>query len=463
MKIKNRILINYILMFLITSVIALAALTVFSVVSGRMEGRLVKSRYTAAGLMEDKAEDIAYEGVVENNGGIQVVDSNYKIILSRGLNNFTKQKLTAAEFTKFLTETQNVHRKYSYSVAYNETEDFWLIVTFPTSIRIDLSVTHNDYYSSSDIGLVAVVFVTGVTLYILILMISTGIYARITAASFTIPLAKLGESAKRLKGGDYTARVELHPCNEFGELGQVFNAMAQQIQEEMERRIKSEHIRKQLTLDIAHDLKNPLAVIMGYAEFCLKHPEQDGENYLKLIYQNSRRANELITGLFELSKIESPDYRLNLQKTDLPEYLRLRGAEYIDTLEAAGFGYEFCIPEEEIAVRLDEQEMNRAIDNLIQNAIRYNEAGTKVMIELRDGESDCEIILSDNGKGIPAQLTKDIFLPFVRADESRNSRTGGSGLGLAITAQIIRLHGGEISLVSDTGEGSVFRIRLPKE
>ena len=448
-------------MFAITSVIAVVAVFILGVASSILENSLVKNKYTASSIMKDDLLNLDYSDIIHNNGGVQVINSEYRIILSKGINNFPKSKLTASEFTEFLTQSQSVNRKYSYSVAYNENNKFWLIVTFPTSIRIDFNITRNSFYRSVDTGAVIWFVMIIIVSYILMLVISTLIYSRLTAASFTKPLAMLQEYTNKLRSGDYSARVSLNLNNEFGDLERSFNEMADQIQTEISLRKKSEDIRRQLTLDIVHDLKNPLSVIMGYAEYCLNNPEQINENYIDLIYHNGSRANSLLTGLFEMSKLESPEYKLNMKKTDISEYLRAKIAHLINVFESADFIYEFEIPERELFVYLDEKEMDRVFDNLFENAIRYNDKGTKICLSLNECEGCVEIVLSDNGRGIAKNLSDKIFRPFVRTDESRNSETGGSGLGLAIAEKIIRLHGGRINLVSDIGEGCTFHIELP--
>ncbi|MEL7648655.1 MAG: HAMP domain-containing sensor histidine kinase [Sedimentibacter sp.] len=461
MKVKNRLLINYVLMFVITSAIAVIAVVILSVASGILESSLVKNRYTASSLMKDDIAHIEYNDIINNNGGIQVIDYDYRIVLSEGISNFPKSQLTASEFTEFLTQSQSTTRKFSYSIAYNEKMKFWLIVTFPTSIRIDFNVTRNSFYRSADTGAVTWFIVIVVAVYVIMLIISTLIYSRFTASSFTRPLAMLQEYTNKLRNGDYSARANLDLDNEFGDLERSFNEMANQIQTEISLRKKSEDIRRQLTLDIVHDLKNPLSAIMGYAEYCLNNPDQANENYIRSIYHNGSRANSLLTGLFELSKLESSEYRLNMKKTDLSEYLRAKIADLIDELESSGFAYEFEIPEGELYVKLDEKEMDRVFDNLFQNATRYNGKGTKISLTLKECDGHAEIMLSDNGIGIDKDLSEKIFSPFVRADKSRNSETGGSGLGLAIAEKIIRLHGGNIYLVSDVGMGCTFYIELP--
>lgn len=461
MKLKNRLLFNYVSIFLITTLIAISAYFLFSLMSVYLEDSLVKNKYTAYSLMKDNISDIDYSEVLSNNGGIQVIDSDYRIIFSKGINTFPRTQLTVGEWTNFLTRSQDIRRQYSFSVAYNENEAFWIVVTFPTSIRIDFNITHNRLYNSSDSTAVIAVIAAIILVYILLLAISTLLYSRMSASSFTKLLASLQMSADQLREGDYTARSNLGLDNEIGDLEKAFNDMASQIQQEINLRKKSESSRQQLTLDIAHDLKNPLAIIMGYAEYCLNNPDKIDEKHIRSIYQNCYRANTLINNLFELSKLDSPEYKLNSVRMDMSEYLRSKMAEYINMLESADFSYEFDIPEYEINVDMDHEAMDRVINNLMENTLRYNKSGTKLSLKLQTIDNEAQIIFMDDGIGIPSDLSDDIFNPFVRADSSRNSESGGSGLGLSIVEKIIIMHNGTISLVSGTGKGCRFIIRLP--
>lgn len=461
MKIRNRLLINYVLIFFITSIIAVMSFYFLGFLSNMLENRLIKNQFPALSLMKDDVKEIDYNEVIENHGGIQVVDKNYNIIYSKGINVFPKSQLSATEFSNFLIESQSIRRKYSYDIAFNESNEFWLIVTFPVSLRFDFSIAYNDYYTSNDSTSVFWIISIALLFYFMMLFISTKIYSRMTAQSFTRPLSMLQESVSRLSKGDYTSRVNLNLKNEFGDLERSFNNMAEKIEEEIKLRKQSENSRRQLTLDIAHDLKNPLAIVMGYAEYCLKNPTKINEQYLNIIHHNSSRANALITGLFELSKLENSEYVLNKTKTDIAEYLRIKVSDTMSTIESSGLLYDYDLPDNEIFVNIDTKEINRVLDNLIENAIRYNDKGTKITISLIEHENHCEIIVEDNGKGIAQKLTDKIFMPFVRADEARNSETGGSGLGLAIADKIIKMHNGNISLISDIGKGCKFIINLP--
>lgn len=464
-KIENGFLANYVLMFIISSMIGLFTFMLLGFANDVISKTLVNNNYTAKSLMLDNYKAIDAKTVTDNGGGVQVINANYEVAYSAGLNTLSKDKLSTAEFTDFLMMSKSKGIAYNYSIEYNSKEQFWLVVTFPTSIRIDLAIVHNKDFESVDTQGVVGVIVAVSLFYVILLALSTIIYSKLTSISIVNPLRKLSNSARRLRDGDYSARVDLNLENEFGELQDIFNAMAQQIEQEISLRKQSEENRKKLVLDISHDLKNPLASIMGYAELFTNKPDLSKEErsaYTKVIYDNSVRANNLITDLFELSKMESSDYAINKTSVDICEYLREEIGTFILTFEKVGFTYNFNVPENEILLEIDVRQMDRVFQNLVANTVKYNSKGTSVSISLFEQGDEIVIIFQDNGIGIPTNIANDIFRPFVRADRARNSKTGGTGLGLAIVEKIIVAHGGKISLITDENCGCEFIINIPK-
>lgn len=464
-KIQNRFLANYILMFIISTMIALFAFMLLGFAGDVISKTLVKNNYTAKSLMRDDYKNVDTTSVIDNGGGVQVINTNYKVVFSTGLNTISKDQLTTAEFTDFLIMSKSMGIPYSYSIEYNSKEQFWLVVTFPTSIRIDIDIAHNKDFASTDIQDVVGVIVAVILFYLILLALSTVIYSKLSSIGIINPLKKLCNSAQRLKEGDYSSRVDLNLKNEFGELEYIFNEMAQQIEREISLRRQSEENRKKLILDISHDLKNPLTSIMGYAELCYNKPDlskEERSTYMKVIYENSLRANNLITDLFELSKIESPEYAIKKTRVDISEYMREEIGTFIATFDKAGFTYDFDIPEKEIFLEIDLKQIDRVFQNLVVNTVQNNPKGTKVMISLFEQGNEIIIIFKDNGIGIPKEIAKDIFYPFIRADSARNSQTGGTGLGLAIALKIIVAHGGNIRLKTDENCGCEFIISIPK-
>ena len=460
-KLSNQFFRDFLVIFLLTILDTVLAFMFLSFASGLIAGSLAKNQYPASAIIQEDYNQIDASAVVANGGGVQVVDKEYRVVYSKGLDTIGKDKLTVEEFTAFLTESKS--KPYHYDILYHPQGEFWLIVTFPTSIRLDFSLVFNKEATAGDFVRAGSVIAFVVLIYLLILALFTFIYSRITAASITIPLKKLCDGTRLLREGDYSVRVDLRLKNEFAELQNTFNDMAARIEHEISLRKRSEEDRRRLILDISHDLKNPMSSIQGYAELLIKNagiPEQERDEYLEIILNNSKRANRLLTELFELSQLDSPEFSLKLAKTDICEYIRQLCGELVPQLEREGFKYEFDIPEDSVFVMLDTDRFSRIIQNLANNAMRYNPKGTQVTVSLMIQDDKVLIDFSDDGIGIPDQLAAMIFKPFVRADDSRNSRTGGSSLGLSIARKIAKAHGGDLVLLSGSG-GSNFRITLP--
>lgn len=456
-KLSNQFLGNFLVIFLLFILATVLAFVLLSVASGWIAGSLAKNRFSASAIIKEDYRQIDASAVVENGGGVQIVDRELRVVYSEGVDTIQKDQLTVEEFTAFLTESGR--KPYHYDILYQSEGEFWLIVTFPTSVRLDFALVYNRQAGTGDFARAGGAFAFAALSYLAILALFTFIYSRVTAAKITIPLKKLCDGTRLLREGDYSARVDLRLKNEFAELQDTFNDMATRIEREIALREKSEADRRRLILDISHDLKNPLASIQGYAELlCQKSQSPE----LLAIYQNSQRANRLLNELFELSKMDSPDFSLKLAKEDICETLRQICGELVPQLESAGFQYEFDIPEDSCFVMLDVRHFGRLIQNLADNAVRYNPAGTTVSVRLTVQDNLAVIDFCDDGDGIPGHLAQDIFKPFVRADDSRNSQTGGSGLGLPIARKIAQAHGGDLTLYDPGEKGSTFRITLPK-
>ena len=299
-----------------------------------------------------------------------------------------------------------------------------------------------------------------VVINILILLLLIYIFARWTSRKFVKPIKILNSGMESITAGAYGQQVNLKSNNEFGELTEGFNLMSKTIKDEKEENYRLQQERNKLILHISHDLKNPLAAILGYSEILTGEnnlTEEEKAEYLKIISKNSKRSNKIITDLFEFSLLGSADYNLNLRKLDVNELLREILADYIPELEAKEFKYDFNISEEEYILDIDNVKFTRAISNLIDNAIKYNGRNTTLFVSSMICEDKVKIIIKDNGKGIDKDVREKIFDVFVREDKARNSSTGGTGLGLAITKAIIEKHSGDIYLV-DSDKGTEYCI-----
>jgi signal transduction histidine kinase len=313
--------------------------------------------------------------------------------------------------------------------------------------------------------------VFSVAFFLALVALTVHVISQRLGQKFLDPLNELMVGLKKIKKGDYQSKIKFNSESEFDQVRDAINALSSDLDKEITRRKAVEDSRNQLVVDISHDLKTPLTSVIGYSEVMLRNlrmmaemddQQRDMLRYLEIISKNGKQANRLLQNLSDFSQLQAPDLRLHRQAVDLPEALRTFLGGCIPEIEEAGFDFAFFIPENPIICQIDEFKIQRTIQNLIDNALKYNPAGTTLVVRLTDLDQWVRLEVKDDGVGIPASYQATIFEPFIRADQDRNRETGGSGLGLAITKKIIEKHGGTIRLLSDES-GSRFIIRLPKE
>ena len=278
------------------------------------------------------------------------------------------------------------------------------------------------------------------------------------------PLSKLQEATRKIRDGNLDFTLDIEEDDEIGELCQDFEEMRIRLKESAEQKIQYDNENKELISNISHDLKTPITVIRGYAKaICdgLIPPEKQPE-YLDTIYQKSTRLTGLIDTFHEYSKLEHPQFTLQIKRLDLCEVLREYLASKYNELELGGFVPEIEISDESIWCMLDKTAFLRVLENIVSNAVKHNPAGTSLFFELHREENQAVLDLADNGVGIPPEIADCIFDPFVVGDESRGTRQG-SGLGLAISHKIVTAHGGTIQLVQppSPGRSTQFRLTIP--
>lgn len=222
--------------------------------------------------------------------------------------------------------------------------------------------------------------------------------------------------------------------------------------------------RRNLMLsDIAHDLRTPITTISGYAQ-ALKdnvvQEEQKRQEYLQAIENKSRRMSDLINLLFEYVKIDSDGFSLDREELDLCELLRENAALIYQDMEDAGMDFEVDVPEEKYMINADRVQMSRVITNLMVNAIRHNQPGTKILLSLTERMGLVTVRVADTGSPIPEDIRETLFEPFSKGDKSRSDGKG-SGLGLSIAKKVIDMHGYNLSLEEgQAGYTKSFTIKL---
>ncbi len=215
----------------------------------------------------------------------------------------------------------------------------------------------------------------------------------------------------------------------------------------MDRLQKEEAEKQRLMADISHDLKTPLTVIKGYAHALKENqiPPSKQTQYLTAIAERSATAAHLLEDLFSLTKTEHPDYIANKSEVDVFEIVRRIVIAHSIDIEEAGLSIEARIPDEAHFLLVDERLLNRALSNLIDNAVKHNAEGAVVCVECAYANGKVTIRVANTGRRIPDNIRDNIFDPFVTNDDARTSG-GGTGLGLAIAQRCMELNGGRVFL-----------------
>lgn len=241
---------------------------------------------------------------------------------------------------------------------------------------------------------------------------------------------------------------------EFEELADNFVQMEEQLRESEEERRRLDEEKRRLLADISHDLKTPLTVIQGYADALRDGmvPEEEREACLRVISQRTQRVNELLLSFHEYSKLEHPQISVHAKRVDLCQTVREYIAGRYAEIELGGFLLEADIPEEPLDCALDPSLFYRAVENIINNAMKYNPPGTCLFVRVQRKGERALVRLGNNGTCIPAELRDKLFLPFATGDSARGGGHG-SGLGLAISRRIAELHGGSLILSDPPPDG----------
>lgn len=224
-----------------------------------------------------------------------------------------------------------------------------------------------------------------------------------------------------------------------------YRLTAKALKEESERRVKEQNL---LFAAIAHDLKTPMTSVQGFAKALLdgKVRQEEQHEIFDILYRKSHSMSVLVNTLFEYARLGIEEYEPNNTRFNLCALIREITAECYTDFEAHDIMPEVDIPDEEITVTGDQNELKRAFTNIIVNACQHNPDGIKVLIGVRSEKEKAVVIIGDTGEKIPDDM--DIFELFVTGN---SARTGGhgSGLGLAIAKRIIERHGGDITVRED--------------
>lgn len=273
------------------------------------------------------------------------------------------------------------------------------------------------------------------------------------------------QTVTKFERGELNQRITVSGNDEIAELSTCFNRMADTIVENMEEIKKTDKLRRELIANVSHDLRSPLASIQGYLETIQlrgdKITKKEFKEYISTVLGNTQKLNKMIDDLFELSKLDAGNVRPNLEKISVAELVQDLVLQFKPIAEKEGVELAVVFPDNpKSLVTADMNLLNRAITNLIDNAIKHTSKGGKVSIISTQNGKDMVIEVSDTGLGIAAEHIPFVFDRFYQVDKSRSQNTG-AGLGLAIAQKILQLHGADVRVSSEVNQGTTFRVAIP--
>jgi signal transduction histidine kinase len=270
------------------------------------------------------------------------------------------------------------------------------------------------------------------------------------------PVARMAAAARGMGAAGFGERLPVAPVkDELADLGNSFNGLLDRLHESFER-------QRRFTGEASHQLRTPLAAIMGQADVALRRdrPADDYRQALEAVRQQAGHLTKIVEALLFLARMEAEAGPPAAERLDLavwlPEHLKVwagnpRAADLHVEDPTGGPTW----------VQVPPALLGELVNNLLDNALKYSQSGSPVAIRLGRESNAVTVAIEDNGSGIAADDLSGLFRPFYRSTDARRRGIPGVGLGLAIAARLAKAFGGDISVTSEPGRGSCFQVRLP--
>ena len=257
--------------------------------------------------------------------------------------------------------------------------------------------------------------------------------AALLARSFSRPIQALTDGANAVASGDYNARVASARRDELGQLAQSFNQMAAALEQ-------ARRARRQWVADIAHELRTPLSVLRGELEAIEDGVRQPDARALASLSEETRRLGNLVDDLHQLSLADAGALKLDITDVNVAEFLRDMMHAWSPRFRQQSLRLSVAPTEPGITLAMDRDRMRQLVDNLLENSLRYSDAGGQCRVCVTLLENGWELLVEDTGPGVPDAALPRLFDRLYRVDPSRTRATGASGLGLAIVRSIADAH-----------------------
>ncbi len=278
------------------------------------------------------------------------------------------------------------------------------------------------------------------------------------------PLEAMGRAARRIAGGHLDFTLPTSRVREIADVRDAFEAMGEGLRDSIRRQAELEEERRFFIGAIAHDLRTPLFALRGSLvglEQGLASSPEKAARYVAVCRQKADHLDRLVEDLFAYTKAEYLGQAIYRERLDFGSLIEAAVDGLRSRARDKGISVTYTTPADLSLIEGDAHLLNRAVENLLDNALHHTPAGGEITVGWRAGPADVTFTVADTGPGIATRDLPHLFDPLYRGEVSRNRETGGAGLGLAIAQRILRSHGGDLSAANQATGGAIFTGWLP--
>ncbi|WP_129595798.1 HAMP domain-containing sensor histidine kinase [Anaerophilus nitritogenes] len=393
----------------------------------------------------------AKKSLMKNHAWIQILDENGKEIYQ-----YQKEKTVPIKYTPVDLIQYYKYAKPSTILVGEKSIDgyrYSYLIGFPYSVIDKQVLIYNKDYAGF-------IFRNGLMLIIGIDIMLALIFGLYFSGKLTEPVKKIIEGIENLGSGNY--RIHYEERGLYKEVYSNMNHLGYLLEESEQERKELDLMREEWLSNISHDIKTPLSSIRGYAELLYSgydFTNEEVKEYTQIIEKKAIYIKELVDDLNLSTRLKNQKISPKLEECNLVSFLREIVIDFLNTRENSDTNIEFVSDLEEISKKIDPILFKRVVHNIISNSIVHNDRNVNIEVKIKREKDGVMIFIQDDGKGIKQGDIKHIFTRYYRGTNTSKEHEG-SGLGMAIAKDIVKIHGGDISVQSKIGCGTTFQIKM---